>query len=475
MVLADAAADPRRVAADLVTQAEHGPDSPAILVTTDAAFADAVEAAVAALLAGAAPPRRSSSAPSPTTAGSSSRPTSTPRSTSSTTTRRSTCRSTSSRSSRPSRGSGNAGSIFVGPWAPESAGDYATGANHVLPTGGLARACGALAVEAFGKFIQVQRLTREGLAGIRDDDRRPWPRPRACSRTATPSRSGSATSRPDEPDARHVQLADRARLATPGRRPTRRSRRATASRSSTILRFDLNTSPAPPELAGRLLAGGPLRDRRCPSTRRPTTAGSSTAAAARYGVAPSEILVGAGADEILDLVAKAFLPPGGAAVVPTPDLRDVPRRHRAARRPVVAVPRLGAGRRLGPRPAGGPRGRRGDAAVVWLCSPNNPTGLRRARRRDRGAARRPAADAAADRARRAGRGPRRGLRRVRRPLARSGSATRYPRLSSSAPRARPTRWPACASGSRSPVPRRSPRIAPVPAAGLGRRRSRSPS
>ena len=56
--------------------------------------------------------------------------------------------------------------MFVGRWAPESAGDYATGANHVLPTGGLARACGPLAVETFGKFLQVQRLTREGLASL---------------------------------------------------------------------------------------------------------------------------------------------------------------------------------------------------------------------------------------------------------------------------------------------------------------------
>jgi histidinol dehydrogenase len=55
----------------------------------------------------------------------------------------------------------------VGPWAPESAGDYATGANHVLPTGGLARSCGPLAVEAYGKYSQVQRITRDGLASIR--------------------------------------------------------------------------------------------------------------------------------------------------------------------------------------------------------------------------------------------------------------------------------------------------------------------
>ena len=62
----------------------------------------------------------------------------------------------------------NAGSVFVGPWAPESAGDYATGANHVLPTGGLARSCGPLAVESYGKFSQVQRISRDGLAAIRE-------------------------------------------------------------------------------------------------------------------------------------------------------------------------------------------------------------------------------------------------------------------------------------------------------------------
>ena len=62
----------------------------------------------------------------------------------------------------------NAGSLFVGPWAPESAGDYATGANHVLPTGGLARGSGGLAVEPYGKFVQVQRVDRDGLAAIRE-------------------------------------------------------------------------------------------------------------------------------------------------------------------------------------------------------------------------------------------------------------------------------------------------------------------
>ncbi|HET9085761.1 MAG TPA: histidinol dehydrogenase, partial [Candidatus Limnocylindrales bacterium] len=60
----------------------------------------------------------------------------------------------------------NAGSVFVGPWAPESAGDYATGANHVLPTGGLARGLGPLGVDAYGTFMQIQRISRDGLRGI---------------------------------------------------------------------------------------------------------------------------------------------------------------------------------------------------------------------------------------------------------------------------------------------------------------------
>ena len=166
LVLADAAADARTVAADLVTQAEHGPDSPALLVTPDEALADAVEVEVRHRLATAS--------------------------------RRDILARALGDHGRivlvPDLDAGiafvndygpehlsvdveeleptvdrirNAGSIFVGRWSPESAGDYASGANHVLPTGGLARACGQLAVETFGKFNQVQRITREGLATLR--------------------------------------------------------------------------------------------------------------------------------------------------------------------------------------------------------------------------------------------------------------------------------------------------------------------
>ena len=61
----------------------------------------------------------------------------------------------------------NAGAVFVGPWSAVAAGDYATGGNHVLPTGGWARAVGGLGLESFMKPVTVQRLTRAGLARVR--------------------------------------------------------------------------------------------------------------------------------------------------------------------------------------------------------------------------------------------------------------------------------------------------------------------
>lgn len=60
----------------------------------------------------------------------------------------------------------SAGSIFLGPYSPESAGDYASGTNHTLPTSGWAHSCGGVSLDSFIKKITVQKLTRDGLAGL---------------------------------------------------------------------------------------------------------------------------------------------------------------------------------------------------------------------------------------------------------------------------------------------------------------------
>jgi histidinol dehydrogenase len=60
----------------------------------------------------------------------------------------------------------NAGSVFVGPWSAQVAGDYAIGSNHVLPTAGAARVRGGLSAADFVRQITVQRLTEKGLRDI---------------------------------------------------------------------------------------------------------------------------------------------------------------------------------------------------------------------------------------------------------------------------------------------------------------------
>ena len=140
-----------------------------------------------------------------------------------------------------------------------------------------------------------------------------------------------------------------------------------------IIRFDLNTSPQPPDLVAELLRRGrfeaPLSEYPPSDYRRLVEA-----AAAAYGVTTEELHVGAGADEILDLIGKAFLPPGGTAVLPVPSYamyRVVTEQRPAS---VVPVQRLGADEGWA-IDLDAVRAAAARADVVWICSPNNPTAL----------------------------------------------------------------------------------------------------
>ena len=61
----------------------------------------------------------------------------------------------------------DAGSVFLGGWTSKSSGDYATGANHVLPTGGMAKMYAPLGVDSYGKWMQIQECTKVGLKKIK--------------------------------------------------------------------------------------------------------------------------------------------------------------------------------------------------------------------------------------------------------------------------------------------------------------------
>jgi histidinol dehydrogenase len=148
LVIADETADPAACAADLLAQAEHGPDGEAVLLTTSRELARDVAArcngrvtveVVESLAAAVA--RSNEIAPEH-------------------------LELLVADPDALAAGVRNAGSVFLGTTAV--VGDYASGANHVLPTGGLARGAGGLGLEAFLKPVQYVRATREGLAAARE-------------------------------------------------------------------------------------------------------------------------------------------------------------------------------------------------------------------------------------------------------------------------------------------------------------------
>jgi histidinol dehydrogenase len=165
LVLADYTSNPRLVAVDLLCQAEHGSDSPAMLVTTDPDLPAKVTEEINALLPGI-PRRRILEATLETNgvfviADDREQALAFAQSYA--------AEHVSIATANPDEDAAritSAGSVYIGPFAAESAGDYATGANHVLPTGGLARACDPLSIEDFGSWRQEQRISRAGLNSL---------------------------------------------------------------------------------------------------------------------------------------------------------------------------------------------------------------------------------------------------------------------------------------------------------------------
>ncbi len=165
LVLADAGADPQLVAVDLLCQAEHGPDSPAVLVTADAALAEAVDTELELLL----PTLERAEVLAKALAAHGLALVADSHEQAVAFANEYAAEHVTILTDDPEGDAAAitaAGSVYVGRWAPESAGDYATGANHVLPTGGLAAAYGPLSTADFGSWRQVQRLDRHGLAAI---------------------------------------------------------------------------------------------------------------------------------------------------------------------------------------------------------------------------------------------------------------------------------------------------------------------
>jgi histidinol dehydrogenase len=154
LILCDAG-EPDFIASDLVAQAEHDPDALVLLVTKSRKFAGSVSRSVAALARGNPIAQQALQrhgavllATSPTQALD-------------WTNRIAPEHLTTTREKLP--GIVSAGSIFLGDYSGQAAGDYGSGPNHVLPTGGVARVRGGLSVLDFVKVVTVQEVSRAGL------------------------------------------------------------------------------------------------------------------------------------------------------------------------------------------------------------------------------------------------------------------------------------------------------------------------
>lgn len=163
-VLADESANPTFVAADLLSQAEHGIDSQALLITTSATLQQAVKAEVERQLA--LLPRKEiaekSLANSKLIVVSS-------MDEALEMTNQYAPEHLIIETTNPEEEAArvvNAGSVFLGSYSPESAGDYASGTNHTLPTNGYAKAYSGVSLDSFIRKITFQQLTREGIQRI---------------------------------------------------------------------------------------------------------------------------------------------------------------------------------------------------------------------------------------------------------------------------------------------------------------------
>jgi histidinol dehydrogenase len=164
LVVADAGANPRFVAADLLSQAEHGPDSQVLLLSDSGELLDAVEDELARQLASL--PR----ADVARAALSASRLLEVPDLETALRISNAYAPEHLILALRDARAwlpwVECAGSVFLGDWAAEALGDYCSGTNHVLPTGGAARAFSGLGVASFQNAISVQSVDRAGLLAI---------------------------------------------------------------------------------------------------------------------------------------------------------------------------------------------------------------------------------------------------------------------------------------------------------------------
>lgn len=354
-VLADSTCVPSFVAADLLSQAEHGPDSQAMLVTTDATVAQTVlrevekqltelprkEIAAKALensriviFADMADAIDFTNAYAPEH-----------------------LILAVANDEAVAKRTVNAGSVFLGNYSCESAGDYASGTNHTLPTMGCTRAYSSLCLDSFRRRMTLQKLSPQGIRSIgRTVELMAGAEHLDAHARAMSLRMAEVAALPEEPaDSTGIDALVRPNIRVLA--PYSSARDEYAGREAHVF-LDANESPHDTGV------------NRYPD---PLQRELKQKLAAVRGVQPEQIFLGNGSDEAIDLVFRTFCTPGVDNVVaPTPtygmyevcaDINNVEYRTVALN---AADYSLCAERILAATDAA--------TKVIFICTPNNPTG-----------------------------------------------------------------------------------------------------
>lgn len=350
-VLADESCVPAFVAADLLSQAEHGPDSQAMLVTTSAAVAEAVAAEVEKQLA--ALPRKEIAAKS--IANSRIIVLADKQDCIDFTNAYGPEHLIIAMKGVPTLSVSNAGSIFVGNYSCESAGDYASGTNHTLPTMGCVRAYSSLCVDSFQRKMTVQTITPLGIRSIgRTVELMAEAEHLDAHARAMTLRIQAVAEQPQEELGTGI-----ARLVRPNilkLKPYSSARDEYAGKAAHVF-LDANECP-----------------HNAPNNRYPDPLQweLKQKISAYKGVAPERIFLGNGSDEAIDLIFRTFCTPGVDSVVaihPSYGMYEV-----CADINNVHYNKfmLKAGYQFDGTAFA--ENCRDIAKVAFLCSPNNPTG-----------------------------------------------------------------------------------------------------
>ncbi|MEO8881162.1 MAG: histidinol dehydrogenase [Gemmatimonadaceae bacterium] len=254
----------------------------------------------------------------------------------------------------------NAGTVFLGDRTSVAFGDYMTGANHVLPTGGLARSYSGLSTLDFVRWTTYQRVSHEAAKRLAPSvmvlaEREGLPAHAAAARQA-----GGGAARPAAEQGNGVPMRARATLRElslyrPNRAPC-----------ALDLSDNTNRWGVPPFAALALQELDTERVSRYPQVYTPELKG----ALAKYaGVRADEVVIGCGSDDILDSAIRAFAEPGDTLAYFDPTFGMLPIWARMNGLVAAAIPTpnpyaVDIDALLATR-----------ARVTYLCSPNNPTGL----------------------------------------------------------------------------------------------------